>query len=167
MPNNLDYVTFRLEQNNTFTDNMFIVVSEYMATGEGVTIGICIDQLYTSVQPAPEVGSDGSMEALSNFCVKFDEYSKVRDLLEEQNREELYTRLQNIVIKTFDKSSYFVQYPALIMNLTYFMNPPEQSKDDRFVEYIKSYVPSKMLTLLEQGGFGALSYHSLFHVNYS
>lgn len=161
------YCTFCTEINNTHTDCVILSVSSYMATGEPYSRAINIFHTnlnHPILEPAPVLCGIDS-ECVSAFNSACEEFNSSRFLLKEHGKEYLYKLVSDKMTDDFKQHSYFVQYPNLIMNLTYF-NKHIQDDSNMMVMQLKNTIPNYIIETMNTR-WGSFTYKTWFSVNYS
>lgn len=160
----LENTKFFLSTLHSRSDSIFILFSNYYATGEGSTISIVIGHSTVADIPMPELVSL-SKEDMETFSSAYEEYKCNRNLLKPENRHFLYKNLCELMRDKF-KNPYFAMYPDFVMNLSYFMiQDSEEGIEAK--NYVSRFLPPQVINMAKACDFGNLIYSSQFHVNYS
>lgn len=160
----IKYCEFKLSNVGKRTDQVILTTSNYLATGEPFIQSVLIFHTLLNhpvLEPYPELyGLDE--DSFGSFNDAVNKVNSSRFLLENESRPYLYKLVQNKLRSEFKSDSYYVQYPDLIMNLSYFLT----HKDTAQVKRLESLIPTIPLNNII-GDWGYYNYKSIFAVNYS
>lgn len=120
---------------------MQFVVSDYLATGEGMTICILVTKAYPSQEDYEDSNSYTNPDGSFHW-----KPSKVKEGVTSET----------IALRQFKKEfGEFYSFGAEIFS------------KEKFVEKWGKWVPVGVLNIIEQGGMGNIYYTSKLHVNYA
>lgn len=120
---------------------MQFLVSDYMATGEGITIMILITMAYPRSQDYEESESKLNPDGSFHFVMP-----KLREGITPE------------IIAKREFAEHFGHY---------FAKGAESISKEEFKKKFAKHIPETVLRTIDDGDMGNFSYHSKFHVNYS